>query len=135
MGVARQVCLRRVTASSGERNQPRSCPSSAPETAEHDAAKHKPDAPANNNGVLRWRVRLVFCGTTQGEQDRAAYQDSRLFSCALTKHFHHGLPLFHDLDRPADVALVLFAGVDSQGLAEGTEKIRHQHWPIYHFRT
>src|SRR5436309_832723 len=51
----------------------------------------------------------------------------------LNEHFLHRLPLLHDLDGPADVTLVLFSRVYSQGLAERAEQIRYEHGPLDHF--
>src|SRR5205809_6023543 len=51
------------------------------------------------------------------------------YTTLFRSHLLHHLPELDDLDRPADVALVLLARPDAQRLAEGAEQVRHRHRP------
>src|SRR5262249_16062725 len=48
------------------------------------------------------------------------------------EHFLHRRAGLDDLERPADVALVLLARVDAQRLAERAKQVRDRHRPLGH---
>src|SRR5438105_11092137 len=50
--------------------------------------------------------------------------------CVLPHHLTNDFSAFDDGDRSADVALIFFARVDAEELAEGAEEIGHAHRPF-----